>query len=75
MDQEDDPGGGVESPAAWGRRQAAAAPPWTGRQLRAVAAALGVRLHPLGDAEPAAAGTGTHQTQQPGNGQEEGNDG
>jgi hypothetical protein len=36
--------GTAESAAEWGRRQAAAAPPWTERQLRAVAGAVGIRL-------------------------------
>ncbi len=35
---------GVESAAEWGRRQAAAAPRWSERQLHAIAAVLGIRL-------------------------------
>jgi hypothetical protein len=42
----------VESARDWGRRQAAAAPPWSLTQLRAVAASVGVRLRQDGAVKP-----------------------
>ncbi len=60
---------GVESAAEWGRRQAAAAPRWSERQLHAIAAVLGIHLRrrPTQDAEHRT----DAQDNQPGDGQKE----